>query len=89
MRRRRPGAATEDHAAAQSAAARIVVVEDAADQFARRVQPRNRAIAAVEDARGGVDAHAAEGEGDPAGDGEGQNGRSAGRSVRAINQAGE
>ena len=64
----RAGDLSEDRSIGQSGATGVVEIEDAADHFARRVEPRNRLELGVEDLRIGVDPQPAEGERDAAGD---------------------
>src|SRR5437867_2943835 len=71
----RPGDASEHRAVGEAGSARIVEVEDSADQFTGRVQARYRISVGGYHLRAGVDAQPAEGEGDPAGDGIGFEGR--------------
>src|SRR5579871_5868780 len=68
-----PGAAcgsagdlAEDGAGDETGAARVVEIEDAANQFARRIEAADRLIIRVQDFAVGVDAQAAEREGDAA-----------------------
>src|SRR5690606_20227524 len=61
------GDLAEDRARHQAGAARIVEVEEAADQFSRRVEAGNALLGSVENRRFGIDAKAAEREGDAAG----------------------
>lgn len=60
------GKASEHHAAAELAARDVGRIPDAARCGARSVEPRNRTILGVDDARVGVDLRAAEGVGDAA-----------------------
>src|SRR5690606_9518340 len=65
------GPPPEYRPAGEPGTAWIVVVEDAANQLARGVEPGDRLPVPPEDACLGVDPQAAEGEGDAAGDGKG------------------
>src|SRR5712692_3263456 len=67
----RPGDASEYRAVGEAGPPRVVEVENPADQFAGRVQARNRLAIGRHHLRAGIDAQPAEGEGDPAGDGVG------------------
>src|ERR1700726_1461946 len=60
------GDLAEHRAGHQARAARIVEIEQAADQFARGIEAADRLIVGVEHFAVGVDAQAAEGEGDAA-----------------------
>src|SRR5690242_13135659 len=64
--RRGAGDLAEHRAGHQAGAARIVEVEQAADQFARRIKAADRLVVGVEHFAVGVDAQAAEREGDAA-----------------------
>src|SRR5208282_5713865 len=61
------GDLAKDGTVHQAGAARIVEIEQPAHQLAGRKQPGDRRAISVDDAGGGVDLDAAEGEGEPAG----------------------
>src|SRR5579859_8296534 len=65
--RRGTGDLAEHRAGHQAGAARIVEVEQAADQFARRIEAADRLLVGVEHFAVGVDTQAAKREGDAAG----------------------
>ena len=65
---RAPGDPSEDRARHQAGAARIIEVEEAADQLARRIKSANRQPVGIDHRAVGIDAQAAEGERDSAGD---------------------
>src|SRR5438552_13994673 len=71
----RPGDAAEYGAVGEAGSARVIEVEDSTHQFSRGIEARDRFSVGRHHLRFGVDAQPAEGEGDPAGDRVGLEGR--------------
>src|SRR6266851_10124532 len=71
----RPGDASEYRAVGETGPARVVEIENPTDQFAGGEQPVDGFAVGRNHLRVGVDAQPAEGEGDPAGDRVGFEGR--------------
>src|ERR1700716_2663035 len=68
-RSRRPRDAAEHRARREAGPAGVVEIEQSADQFAGRIEAADRLVVGIEHFAVGGDAHAAEGEGQSAGDG--------------------
>src|SRR5437879_13881120 len=73
--RGRPRDAAEYRAIGEAGSARVVEVEDSTHQFSRGIEAGDRIAVGRHHLRFGVDAQPAEGEGDPAGDRVGLEGR--------------